>query len=60
MSFSSEHAEKAWADIIRFKDQKDKDLKEAFINYALMQISMCKKVEKSLNSAYISVLKLTV
>ncbi|XP_005814554.1 sorting nexin-4-like isoform X2 [Xiphophorus maculatus] len=38
-----EHAEKAWADIVRFKDQKDKDLKEAFINYALMQISMCKK-----------------
>ncbi|XP_032444913.1 sorting nexin-4-like isoform X1 [Xiphophorus hellerii] len=38
-----QHAEKAWADIVRFKDQKDKDLKEAFINYALMQISMCKK-----------------
>ncbi|XP_007544909.1 sorting nexin-4-like [Poecilia latipinna] len=38
-----EHAEKAWADIVRFKDQKDKDLQEALINYALMQISMCKK-----------------
>ncbi|KAM4711791.1 sorting nexin-4-like [Anableps anableps] len=38
-----EHAEKAWADILRFKDQKDKDLQEALINYALMQISMCKK-----------------
>ncbi|XP_054911406.1 sorting nexin-4-like isoform X2 [Poeciliopsis prolifica] len=38
-----EHAEKAWGDIVRFKDQKDKDLQEALINYALMQISMCKK-----------------
>ncbi|MED6242864.1 intercellular trafficking and secretion [Ilyodon furcidens] len=38
-----EHAEKAWADILRFKDQKNKDLQEALINYALMQINMCKK-----------------
>uniref|UniRef100_A0A3Q2DGA6 Sorting nexin 4 n=1 Tax=Cyprinodon variegatus TaxID=28743 RepID=A0A3Q2DGA6_CYPVA len=38
-----EHAVKAWADILRFKDQKDKDLLEALISYALMQISMCKK-----------------
>ncbi|KAM4523270.1 sorting nexin-4-like [Fundulus diaphanus] len=38
-----EHAEKAWADILRFKDQKDKDLQEALISYALMQISICKK-----------------
>uniref|UniRef100_A0A3B3URM3 Sorting nexin 4 n=1 Tax=Poecilia latipinna TaxID=48699 RepID=A0A3B3URM3_9TELE len=45
-----EHAEKAWADIVRFKDQKDKDLQEALINYALMQISMCKK--KVLNNLF--------
>ncbi|XP_035989583.1 sorting nexin-4 [Fundulus heteroclitus] len=38
-----EHAEKAWVDILRFKDQKDKDLQEALISYALMQISICKK-----------------
>lgn len=34
----------AWDDIERFKEQKDKDLREALINYAIMQISMCKKV----------------
>lgn len=34
----------AWDDIERFKDQKDKDLREALISYAIMQISMCKKV----------------
>ncbi|XP_051871346.1 sorting nexin-4 [Pristis pectinata] len=33
----------AWADIERFKEQKNKDLKEALISYAVMQISMCKK-----------------
>ncbi|XP_043963526.1 sorting nexin-4-like isoform X1 [Gambusia affinis] len=46
-----EHAEKAWADIVRFKDQKDKDLQEALINYALMQISMCKKGIQVWNNA---------
>lgn len=34
----------AWVDIERFKEQKDRDLKEALISYAIMQISMCKKV----------------
>uniref|UniRef100_A0A0F8CXP7 Sorting nexin-4 n=1 Tax=Larimichthys crocea TaxID=215358 RepID=A0A0F8CXP7_LARCR len=38
-----EHVEKAWVDMQRFKEQKDKDLREALINYAVMQISMCKK-----------------
>ncbi|CAN9508029.1 unnamed protein product [Ophioblennius macclurei] len=38
-----EHVEKAWVDMQRFKEQKDKDLREALVNYALMQISMCKK-----------------
>ncbi|KAM3857094.1 sorting nexin-4-like [Diretmus argenteus] len=38
-----EHAEGAWVDVHRFKEQKDKDLREALINYAVMQISMCKK-----------------
>ncbi|KYO18154.1 sorting nexin-4 isoform B [Alligator mississippiensis] len=33
----------AWADIERFKEQKNRDLKEALISYAVMQISMCKK-----------------
>ncbi|KAG8545532.1 hypothetical protein GDO81_020683 [Engystomops pustulosus] len=33
----------AWLEIERFKDQKNRDLKEALINYAVMQISMCKK-----------------
>lgn len=34
----------AWDDIEHFKEQKDKDLREALISYAIMQISMCKKV----------------
>uniref|UniRef100_A0A3B5A1W8 Sorting nexin-4-like n=1 Tax=Stegastes partitus TaxID=144197 RepID=A0A3B5A1W8_9TELE len=34
----------AWEDIEHFKEQKDKDLREALIGYAIMQISMCKKV----------------
>ncbi|GCB65251.1 hypothetical protein scyTo_0013436 [Scyliorhinus torazame] len=33
----------AWADIEHFKEQKNNDLKEALISYAVMQISMCKK-----------------
>ncbi|KAM3916617.1 LOW QUALITY PROTEIN: sorting nexin-4 [Leptodactylus fuscus] len=32
----------AWLEIERFKDQKNRD-QEALINYAVMQISMCKK-----------------
>ncbi|XP_074823290.1 sorting nexin-4 isoform X4 [Natator depressus] len=38
-----EFVKSAWADIERFKEQKNHDLKEALINYAVMQISMCKK-----------------
>uniref|UniRef100_A0A8C9XMJ5 Sorting nexin 4 n=1 Tax=Sander lucioperca TaxID=283035 RepID=A0A8C9XMJ5_SANLU len=45
-----EHVERAWVDMQRFKEQKDKDLREALINYAVMQISMCKKVEKSISA----------
>ncbi|XP_028291073.1 sorting nexin-4-like [Gouania willdenowi] len=33
----------AWDDVERFKEQKDRDLREALISYAIMQISMCKK-----------------
>uniref|UniRef100_A0A3B3WV05 PX domain-containing protein n=1 Tax=Poecilia mexicana TaxID=48701 RepID=A0A3B3WV05_9TELE len=40
---SQEFVEKAWNDIERFKEQKEKDLREALISYAIMQISMCKK-----------------
>ncbi|XP_057594166.1 sorting nexin-4 isoform X3 [Hippopotamus amphibius kiboko] len=38
-----EFVKNAWADIERFKEQKNRDLKEALISYAIMQISMCKK-----------------
>uniref|UniRef100_A0A3B4DSY9 PX domain-containing protein n=2 Tax=Pygocentrus nattereri TaxID=42514 RepID=A0A3B4DSY9_PYGNA len=38
-----EFVKNAWVDIERFKEQKDRDLKEALISYAIMQISMCKK-----------------
>lgn len=41
----------AWADIERFKEQKNHDLKEALISYAVMQISMCKKVRCGLGKA---------
>lgn len=41
---SRDFVKSAWADIERFKEQKNHDLKEALINYAVMQISMCKKV----------------
>uniref|UniRef100_A0A671Z4F8 Sorting nexin 4 n=1 Tax=Sparus aurata TaxID=8175 RepID=A0A671Z4F8_SPAAU len=37
----------AWEDIERFKEQKDKDLREALISYAIMQISMCKKAKET-------------
>uniref|UniRef100_A0A3Q2DCQ3 Sorting nexin 4 n=1 Tax=Cyprinodon variegatus TaxID=28743 RepID=A0A3Q2DCQ3_CYPVA len=40
---TQEFVEKAWSDIERFKEQKDRDLREALISYAIMQISMCKK-----------------
>lgn len=40
----SEFVRTAWEDIERFKEQKNKDLREALISYAIMQISMCKKV----------------
>lgn len=39
-----EFVQTAWEDIEHFKEQKDKDLREALISYAIMQISMCKKV----------------
>ncbi|XP_046902237.1 sorting nexin-4 [Hypomesus transpacificus] len=38
-----EFVKAAWVDIEHFKQQKDSDLKEALISYAIMQISMCKK-----------------
>ncbi|XP_067116572.1 sorting nexin-4-like isoform X1 [Osmerus mordax] len=38
-----EHVKAAWVDMQRFKEQKDRDLREALYRYALMQISMCKK-----------------
>lgn len=41
---SRDFVKSAWADIERFKEQKNHDLKEALISYAVMQISMCKKV----------------
>ncbi|KAJ3584352.1 hypothetical protein NHX12_014847 [Muraenolepis orangiensis] len=34
---------RAWVDIQRFRQQKDRDIREALIGYALMQINMCKK-----------------
>lgn len=43
-----EFVKNAWVDIERFKEQKDRDLKEALISYAIMQISMCKKVRNIL------------
>uniref|UniRef100_A0A8D3ABT8 PX domain-containing protein n=1 Tax=Scophthalmus maximus TaxID=52904 RepID=A0A8D3ABT8_SCOMX len=38
-----EFLQTAWGDIERFREQKDNDLREALISYAIMQISMCKK-----------------
>uniref|UniRef100_A0A8C4ZFJ5 PX domain-containing protein n=1 Tax=Gadus morhua TaxID=8049 RepID=A0A8C4ZFJ5_GADMO len=37
------HVGGAWVDVQRFRQQKDRDIREALIGYALMQISMCKK-----------------
>lgn len=34
-------------DMQHFKEQKDRDLREALVNFAVMQISMCKKVRSS-------------
>ncbi|KAL6086163.1 hypothetical protein STEG23_029623 [Scotinomys teguina] len=45
-----EFVKNAWADIERFKEQKNRDLKEALISYAIMQISMCKKVPEEARS----------
>uniref|UniRef100_A0A4W6F118 Bridging integrator 1 n=1 Tax=Lates calcarifer TaxID=8187 RepID=A0A4W6F118_LATCA len=44
----------AWEDIERFKEQKDRDLREALISYAIMQISMCKKVWSSVRFFFFS------
>lgn len=44
---SREFVRTAWGDIERFKEQKNKDLREALVSYAIMQISMCKKVKLS-------------
>lgn len=41
-----EHVDKACEEMRRFKEQTDRDLREALVNYAVMQISMCKKVER--------------
>ncbi|XP_029681265.1 sorting nexin-4-like isoform X2 [Takifugu rubripes] len=38
-----EHVDKACEEMRRFKEQTDRDLREALVNYAVMQISMCKK-----------------
>ncbi|XP_028927041.1 sorting nexin-4 isoform X1 [Ornithorhynchus anatinus] len=38
-----EFVQTAWADIERFKEQKNRDLREALAGYALMQVAMCKK-----------------
>ncbi|CAL8390575.1 unnamed protein product [Boreogadus saida] len=35
------HVGGAWVDVQRFRQQKDRDIREALIGYALMQISMC-------------------
>uniref|UniRef100_A0A803J2H2 Sorting nexin 4 n=1 Tax=Xenopus tropicalis TaxID=8364 RepID=A0A803J2H2_XENTR len=40
---SREFVRDAWQEVERFKEQKNRDLKEALISYAVMQISMCKK-----------------
>ncbi|CAH2304972.1 sorting nexin-4 [Pelobates cultripes] len=40
---SREFVKNSWLEIERFKEQKNRDLKEALISYAVMQISMCKK-----------------
>ncbi|KAG7255740.1 hypothetical protein CRUP_023792 [Coryphaenoides rupestris] len=37
------HVDSAWVDVQRFRQQKDRDIREALIGYALMQINMCKK-----------------
>ncbi|OCT63250.1 sorting nexin-4 [Xenopus laevis] len=40
---SREFVKNAWQEVELFKEQKNRDLKEALISYAVMQISMCKK-----------------
>ncbi|XP_036400859.1 sorting nexin-4-like [Megalops cyprinoides] len=39
----NEFVKNAWEDIEHFREQKDRDLKEALISYAVMQISVCRK-----------------
>ncbi|XP_062862495.1 sorting nexin-4 [Trichomycterus rosablanca] len=46
-----EFVQNAWLDIERFKEQKERDLREALISYAIMQISMCKKGIQVWNNA---------
>ncbi|KAK3543260.1 hypothetical protein QTP70_014080 [Hemibagrus guttatus] len=46
-----EFVKNAWVDIERFKEQKDHDLREALVSYAIMQISMCKKGIQVWNNA---------
>uniref|UniRef100_A0A671KJE2 Sorting nexin-4-like n=1 Tax=Sinocyclocheilus anshuiensis TaxID=1608454 RepID=A0A671KJE2_9TELE len=46
-----EFVKSAWVDIERFKEQKDHDLRESLISYAIMQISMCKKGIQVWNNA---------
>uniref|UniRef100_A0AAV2IQ59 Sorting nexin 4 n=1 Tax=Knipowitschia caucasica TaxID=637954 RepID=A0AAV2IQ59_KNICA len=38
-----DHVQRGLLDLQRFRKQKDKDLKEALLSLALMQVSMCKK-----------------
>lgn len=38
-----EHVERTLVDLQRFKEQKDKDLNEALLSYATMQVNVCKK-----------------
>uniref|UniRef100_A0A8C5FTB7 PX domain-containing protein n=1 Tax=Gadus morhua TaxID=8049 RepID=A0A8C5FTB7_GADMO len=41
----------SWEEVKRFKEQKDRELREALISYAIMQISMCKKVGDNMGTA---------
>ena len=38
-----EFVKNAWVDTEQFKEQKNCDLNETLVSYAVMQISMCKK-----------------
>lgn len=54
-----DHVERAWAEMLRFQEEKDKDLRETLINYAVMQISMCKKVQRTSTQQNYTTLLLT-